>query len=75
MTMLKLLRLFFTATVSTTALLTGGCSAIDRLKSIGDPPPLAAIDNPTSQSGYKPVHMPMPTPQYATYNPNSFVLS
>jgi len=71
MTMLKLLRLFFTTTVSATALLTAGCSAIDRLKTIGDAPPLAAIDNPTSQAGYKPVHMPMPMPQYATYNPNS----
>src|SRR5262249_36398652 len=24
-----------------------------------------------SQAGYKPVHMPMPMPEYATYNPNS----
>ena len=71
MTMLKLLRLFFTTTVSATALLMGGCSAIDRLKTIGDPPPLAAVDNPAAQAGYKPVHMPMPMPQYATYNPNS----
>jgi flagellar L-ring protein precursor FlgH len=71
MTMLKILRLFFTTTVSTAALLMGGCAAIDRLKTIGDAPPLSAIENPTSQAGYKPVHMPMPQPQYATYNPNS----
>jgi flagellar L-ring protein precursor FlgH len=69
--MLKLLRLFFTATVSTSALLLGGCAAIDRVKNIGEQPALSSIDNPTSQAGYKPVHMPMPMPQYATYNPNS----
>jgi len=69
--MLRFLRLFFTATVSGSALLLGSCSAIDRVKNIGEQPSLASIDNPTSQAGYKPVHMPMPMPQYATYNPNS----
>ena len=49
----------------------GGCSAIDRLGSIGEQPSLSAIDNPTTQPGYKPVHMPMPTPQPASYSPNS----
>ncbi|MBV8826831.1 MAG: flagellar basal body L-ring protein FlgH [Bradyrhizobiaceae bacterium] len=49
----------------------GGCSAIDRLKNIGEQPKLSAIENPTAQPGYKPVQMPMPTPQPATYNPNS----
>ena len=38
---------------------------------IGEQPPLSAIDNPTTKPGYKPVQMPMPTPQPATYNPNS----
>jgi flagellar L-ring protein precursor FlgH len=51
--------------------LSGGCSAIDRLKNIGEQPKLSSIDNPTTQPGYKPVQMPMPTPQPATYNPNS----
>ena len=32
---------------------------------------LAPIDNPTAKPGYKPVQMPMPTPQPASYNPNS----
>ena len=68
---LKLLRLFFTTTVSTCALLLGGCSSLERLKVLGDKPPLSGIENPTTQAGYKPVHMPMPMPQYATYNPNS----
>jgi flagellar L-ring protein precursor FlgH len=71
MTMLKFLRLFFTTSVSISALLLTGCSSLERLKLIGDTPPLSAIDNPTSQAGYKPVHMPMPMPQLATYNPNS----
>jgi flagellar L-ring protein precursor FlgH len=32
---------------------------------------LSAIDNPTTQPGYKPVQMPMPKPEVASYNPNS----
>jgi flagellar L-ring protein precursor FlgH len=48
-----------------------GCSAIDRLKNIGEAPKLSSIDNPTAQKGYKPVQMPMPAPQPAVYNPNS----
>src|SRR5262249_38371192 len=49
----------------------GSCSAIDRLKSVGEPPPLTQIENPVAQPGYKPVQMPMPTPQPVTYSPNS----
>jgi flagellar L-ring protein precursor FlgH len=48
-----------------------GCAALDRLKNIGDEPKLSAIENPAAQPGYKPVQMPMPTPQPATYHPNS----
>ena len=62
--------------LTTTALvlvlgLVGGCSAIDRIKNIGEQPKLSAVENPTAQPGYKPVSMPMPTPQPAVYNPNS----
>jgi flagellar L-ring protein precursor FlgH len=57
--------------VAALAALTGACSSIDRLKSIGEQPALAKIDNPTAQPGYKPVQMPMPTPQAVSYNPNS----
>src|SRR5215467_5033039 len=53
------------------AALASGCSAVDRLKNIGEQPKLSAIENPTTQPGYKPVQMPMPTPQPAVYNPNS----
>ena len=58
------------ALVLVTGLL-GGCSALDRLKNIGEQPALSAIENPTAQPGYKPVQMPMPAPQPAVYNPNS----
>jgi flagellar L-ring protein precursor FlgH len=57
--------------VATLAALASGCSSLERLRLIGEPPPLAAINNPTTQAGYKPVQMPMPAPQPAVYNPNS----
>src|SRR5579871_4211725 len=53
------------------ASLLSGCAAIDRLKLIGEQPPLSPVDNPTTKPGYRPVQMPMPTPQPASYNPNS----
>ena len=51
--------------------LLSSCAAIDRIKNIGQQPPLSAVDNPTAQPGYKPVQMPMPAAQPASYNPNS----
>src|ERR1700747_1903709 len=51
--------------------LASGCSAIDRLSQIGETPKLTAIENPTSQPGYKPVQMPMPKPKAVSYNANS----
>jgi flagellar L-ring protein precursor FlgH len=54
-----------------TASLLAGCAAFDRLKTIGDPPPLSAVENPTTRPGYKPVQMPMPAAQPASYNANS----
>ncbi|HEU5018360.1 MAG TPA: lipoprotein, partial [Pseudolabrys sp.] len=56
---------------ATATLLLTGCSAIQRLATIGEPPPLSAINNPTTRPGYKPVQMPMPAAQPASYNPNS----
>jgi flagellar L-ring protein FlgH len=58
-------------TLVTLASLACGCSSLDRLRGIGDQPPLAAIGNPTAAPGYKPVQMPMPAPQPAVYQPNS----
>ena len=51
--------------------LLGGCAAIDRISKIGEQPALSSIENPTAAPGYKPVQMPMPQPQPASYNPNS----
>ena len=53
------------------AALTSGCSSIDRLSQIGEQPKLTEIENPTTQPGYKPVQMPMPKPELASYNANS----
>jgi flagellar L-ring protein precursor FlgH len=57
-------------TAAVASLLTG-CAALDRIKLLGEAPPLTPIDNPTTKPGYQPVQMPMPTPQPVTYNPNS----
>jgi len=54
-----------------TASLLSGCAALDRIKDIGQQPSLSAVDNPTTKPGYKPVQMPMPAAQPASYNPNS----
>ncbi len=53
------------------ASLLSGCAAFDRLATIGEPPPLSPVNNPTARPGYKPVQMPMPAAQPASYNPNS----
>jgi len=57
--------------LSTVAVLGAGCSTIDKLKTIGEAPPLSPMENPTTKPGYKPVQMPMPTPQPVSFNPNS----
>lgn len=47
------------------------CSAVDRLANIGEPPAMGKIENPTTQSGYVPVSLPMPTPQQDIRQSNS----
>jgi len=64
-------RLVLVLGVAVTATPLVGCSTFDRLANLGEQPPLSSIENPTTQAGYKPVHMPMPTPQPASYSPNS----
>ena len=49
----------------------GGCSNLDRLAEVGKSPPLTKIANPVHQPGYRPVSLPMPTPEKASYNKNS----
>lgn len=51
--------------------LLAGCGAADRLANIGKAPALSAIENPTTQPGYKPVQMPMPEAVPVSYQPNS----
>jgi flagellar L-ring protein precursor FlgH len=59
------------ALLSTVAMFGSGCSTLAGLKTIGNPPPLSPVSDPTAQPGYTPVQMPMPTPTPATFNPNS----
>ena len=44
---------------------------ITRLSEVGKGPELTKITNPTATPQYRPVSMPMPTPQVAEENPNS----
>ena len=64
-------RIALAGTMLTVVSITGGCSGIDRLSQIGEQPKLSAIENPTTQPGYKPVQMPMPKPEAVSYNANS----
>jgi flagellar L-ring protein precursor FlgH len=64
-------RLVVVISVTIAATPLAGCSTFDRLATLGEHPPLSAIENPVTQAGYKPVQMPMPTPQPASYSPNS----
>ncbi len=64
-------RVILTGCILTLGVATSGCSSLDRFAAIGERPKLTAIDNPTTQAGYKPVSMPMPAPQPASYNANS----
>src|SRR4051794_41856736 len=67
----KFNRAALTSALLAVAGLGGGCSALDRFASLGERPALTAIENPTAQPGYKPVQMPMPKPEPASYNANS----
>ena len=48
-----------------------GCNVISRLSEVGDGPDLTTIVNPVARPDYRPVSLPMPTPQVAEDNPNS----
>jgi flagellar L-ring protein precursor FlgH len=47
------------------------CGSVDRLANVGKAPNLSAIENPTTQAGYRPVQMPMPAPKPLSYQANS----
>ncbi|NLH82398.1 MAG: flagellar basal body L-ring protein FlgH [Phyllobacteriaceae bacterium] len=54
------------------ALALSGCgNMVDRLENVGKTPTLSAVDDPTSKPGYRPVSMPMPSPEPVAYAPNS----
>ena len=64
-------RIILIGALLATGAIASGCSSIDRLSQIGEKPKLTEIENPTTQPGYKPVQMPMPKPETASYNANS----
>lgn len=53
------------------SLMLGACGAADRLANVGQAPALSPIEDPTAAKGYKPVQMPMPPVEHASYAPNS----
>ena len=71
MSVSRINRLVLTSALLSLAAVANGCSSIDRLSQIGEKPKLTEIENPTAQPGYKPVQMPMPKPEQASYNANS----
>lgn len=58
-------------TVVAVVAILSGCTAATRLSEIGDPPKMTASGNPTQQAGYRPVTLPMPTPQVVQPSANS----
>lgn len=71
MSQYRINRLILTGALLALGTIASGCSSIDRLSQIGEKPKLTEIENPTAQPGYKPVQMPMPKPEVASYSPNS----
>jgi flagellar L-ring protein precursor FlgH len=47
------------------------CNTAQRLANGGNGPELSTIEDPQAKPGYKPISMPMPTPQPTQRNPNS----
>src|SRR5260221_1412781 len=71
MSVSRINRFIVTGVLLAAAGFASGSSSIDRLSQIGEKPKLTEIENPTTQPGYKPVQMPMPKPEQASYNANS----
>lgn len=57
--------------VAVLGVLVSGCNTLSRLSEMGEEPELSRITNPTARKDYRPVSMPMPTPEVARENPNS----
>jgi flagellar L-ring protein precursor FlgH len=58
--MLKISRTTLSAVLLASTLLSGCSQTLDELHKVGNPPPLAKVDNPDAQPGYKPMTWPMP---------------
>src|SRR5437773_3543958 len=71
MSVLRINRIVLIGALLALGAVASGCSSIDRLSQIGEKPKLTEIENPTTQPGYRPVQMPMPKPEQASYNANS----
>jgi flagellar L-ring protein precursor FlgH len=61
---------FYPALLLLPALL-GGCGALSRLSEVGRPPAMTPSSDPTQEASYRPMTMPMPTPQAAPPQANS----
>jgi flagellar L-ring protein precursor FlgH len=51
--------------------LLGGCGNLQRLSEVGRPPGMTQPGDPTQEAAYRPMTMPMPTPQTAAPQANS----
>src|SRR6201989_608001 len=71
MSVSRINRFILTGALLAVAAFASGCSSIDRLSQIGKSRKLTEMETPTTQPGYKPVQMPMPKPEQASYNANS----
>lgn len=47
------------------------CGTLDKLASVGQPPVMSPIENPTVKADYRPVSLPMPTQRSEKRSPNS----
>ena len=63
--------LFRVTLLASAALTLAACNAFDRVENIGDAPEMTSIQDPTKAPGYKPVQMPMPSPNLTETMPNS----
>lgn len=52
-------------------LLLSGCGASERLKKVGMAPEMSPIENPQTQSNYRPISLPMPEQKVSKRQPNS----
>lgn len=64
-------RLLKVASLFSLGLALSACGAADRLANVGQAPALSPIEDPTAVKGYKPVQMPMPAVEHASFAPNS----